>query len=503
MLIHEFLRRNAEVNPERPAVVHLGKRMTYGELDILSDAFAAQLIQRGVKKGDRVALFLDNSCEYLIAYFGILKTGAVAAALNNQLSSSELSVILADSGPRGIVIFAKYSRAVTEAMSLAASAADLFVVDRLDLSAHSGGTRFLCDPCLSGTDLGMLLYTSGTTGKPKGVMLSHANLAANAASIVDYLHLTADDRVMVVLPFYYSYGTSLLTTHMMAGATLVLDNRFLYPNAILDVMVREEVTGFAGVPSHYAILLRRSALRQYEFPSLRYVTQAGGAMAPDMIREFLSLVPAVRFYVMYGQTEACARLSYLDPDMLDVKPGSIGKAIPGVELDVVDGEGRPVAAGEVGEIVARGQNIMLGYWNDPAETARVLRPDGLRTGDLGKKDEDGFLYLVSRKKDMIKSGANRISLLEIEHIVSGLAGVHECAAVGMADEILGEAIKLFVVPASGRLTEKEVKVCCWRNLASYKQPKEIVFVESLPRTSSGKIKREELRLMADANCRLR
>jgi len=221
-------------------------------------------------------------------------------------------------------------------------------------------------------------------------------------------------------------------------------------------------------------------------------------MAPEMIKEFLAVMPKVKFYVMYGQTEAAARLSYLEPDALNAKIGSIGKAIPGVDLDVVDEKGDRVACDQVGEIVARGKNVMLGYWNDPAETANVLRKDALYTGDLAKVDEDGFLYMVSRKKDMIKSGANRISPLEIENVVCGLDGVVECAAIGMPDEILGETIKLFVTLNGKCLTEKDIIIYCKQNLAPYKLPKEIAIVESLPKTASGKVKREELSM---SSCR--
>jgi acyl-CoA synthetase (AMP-forming)/AMP-acid ligase II len=369
-------------------------------------------------------------------------------------------------------------------------------VDRKSLAfetSEQDASTLLPVPCAE-TDLAVIIYTSGTTGKPKGVMLSHHNISANTDSIIDYLHLTADDSVMVILPFYYSYGASLLTTHIKAGATLVIDNRFLYPNVVLDTMEKEGVTGFAGVPSHYAILLRKSALKNYRLPKLRYVTQAGGAMSPVMIEECINILPHVQFYVMYGQTEASARLSYLEPGSLRQKMGSIGKAIPNVELNVLNEQGQKVKSGETGEIVARGENIMMGYWNAPAETALVLREQGLYTGDLAKVDEDGFIYVVSRKKDMIKCGANRISPFEIEDVVCKMQGIMECAAVGVPDEILGEAIKLFVVPAESlAVTDKDIAIFCKQNLASFKMPKQIQFIAQLPKTASGKIKREELK----------
>jgi len=233
-------------------------------------------------------------------------------------------------------------------------------------------------------------------------------------------------------------------------------------------------------------------LRKYKLSKLRYVTQAGGALTPEMIKEFISIFPKIKFYVMYGQTEATARLTYLAPKFLNKKIGSIGKAIPGVKIDILGEDGKKVGIGQIGEIVVRGPNVMLGYWNSPEETKTVLRKKGLYTGDLARLDNDGFLYLVSRKKEMIKSGANRISPFEIEEVVCQMPGVLECAAVGIKCEILGESIKLFVVKNGTDITDKDIILFCKQNLASYKVPKEVKLVETIPKTSTGKIKRAEL-----------
>ena len=493
MTINDSLRNSAQRYPDKIAVVHQEGKLSYAQLDRLSTNFALSLVQRGVERGERVALFLDNGFEYLISYFGILKSGAVVVALNTQLVERELLYPLNDCTPKVIVTDLKYSQKVKEILKKSTHSPELVTVDKTSLSQDSGDPSPLASVHPTDDDLAAIIYTSGTTGKPKGVMLSHGNFSANADSIVEYLHLTSDDRIMVILPFYYSYGTSLLTTHIRVGGTLIIDNRFAYPNLVLDTMVKEGATGFAGVPSHFAILMKKSAIRKYRFPHLRYVTQAGGAMPPAMIKEFLTILPQVEFYVMYGQTEAAARLSYLEPSLLFEKMGSVGKGIPGVELDVLNDRGAKVKPGEMGEIVARGKNIMRGYWNAPAETASVLRKEGLFTGDLARVDEDGFIYIVSRKKDMIKSGANRISPLEIEDVVCQIPGVVECAAVGVPDEILGEAIKLFVVMANDEVSRKDIMIFCKERLAFYKLPKEIEMVAKLPKTASGKIRRESLK----------
>lgn len=494
MLITDFLTNSAKRYPDKDAIIHGEETLTYSQLENLSNNSALNLIKKGIKKGDRVVVFLNNSCNYLISYFGILKSGAVVVALNNQLLVKELTYFLTNCRPKVIITDAQHAQTMKQAVKENNESTVIIIVNEAFYADSEGlGHDVLNSVDLLSSDLAMLIYTSGTTGQPKGIMLSHDNLSANADSITEYLHLTSEDRIMVVLPFFYSYGTSLLTTHVKVGGTLVIDNRFVIPNEVLSTMAKEEVTGFAGVPSHYAILLRRSSLREFQFPKLRYVTQAGGGLPPAMIKEFLSILPKIKFYVMYGQTEATARLSYLEPDFLLEKIGSIGKAIPGVDLDVLNEQGRQVHPGEIGEIVARGRNIMAGYWNDMEETALVLKKEGLYTGDLARVDEDGFIYLVSRKKDIIKSGANRISPLEIEDVVCQLDGVIECAAVGVPDEIAGEAIKLFAVVQDIKITEKDIMNFCNANMAQYKIPKEIKFVSGLPKTSLGKIKRQDLR----------
>ena len=340
--------------------------------------------------------------------------------------------------------------------------------------------------------LASLVYTSGVTGKPKGVMLSHRNLVSNAHSVVQYLGLGPQERMMVVLPFYYIYGRSLLYTHFLSGGSLVIDNRFAYPAAILNTMQEQEVTCLAGVPSTYAILLNRSDLRARQFPHLRFITQAGGGMSKVLQQAVAEVFHPVRLFVMYGATEAAPRLTYVEPEMLPRKWGSIGRAIPGMEVIVADDEGRRLPPDVQGEIAARGPSIMMGYWKDPEATAQVLRHGYYFTGDLGFADEDGYMFLTGRARDMIKAGGNRVSAKEIEDVVSSIPGVLETAVIGVADEILGEAIKVFVVPASPELTEDFVKNELKQRLPLFKHPKWVEFRDALPKNQSGKILKSEL-----------
>jgi acyl-CoA synthetase (AMP-forming)/AMP-acid ligase II len=343
--------------------------------------------------------------------------------------------------------------------------------------------------------LAALVFTSGSTGQPRGVMVSHANIIANTDSIIRYLSLTEHDRIMAVLPFHYCYGASLLHTHLRVGGEVVVDNRFMYPEIILQRMNESRCTGFAGVPSHFQILLRSSSLRKKQFPDLRYVQQAGGSLATPFVLELREALPQTQIFIMYGQTEATARLSYLPPDSLETKLGSIGKGIPGVTLSVLNEEGRQVRLGEVGEIVAEGENIARGYWKDPQGSEEIFRGGKLYTGDLARVDEDGFIYIVDRAKDFLKCRGEKISCRQIEEVLLGFDELVEAAVIGIPDDVLGEAVKAFVVPRirdSSGLTER-VAAYCKSRLLPHHLPKEIVVLSATPKSNSGKVLKMALR----------
>jgi acyl-CoA synthetase (AMP-forming)/AMP-acid ligase II len=350
-------------------------------------------------------------------------------------------------------------------------------------------------PKVSSGELAAIIFTSGSTGKPRGVKISHGNIIANTESIIQYLQLSQTDRIMAVLPLYYCFGASLLHTHLRVGGSVVLDLRFMYPDTVLKRMAETECTGFAGVPSHYQILLRRSSLSRMSFPALRYVQQAGGHLAPVFVRELQVALPGTRIFLMYGQTEATARLSYLPPDMVSLKAGSIGKAVPGVRLRVITPEGTDARPDEIGEIVAEGDNISLGYWRDPAETDATFRDGGLRTGDLATIDEDGFLYLVDRARDFIKCGGERVSCQAVEEQLLEFEDLLEAAVIGVPDEVLGEASKLFVVPRESGIPDLESRLrrFCKEHLPPRLNPKIIVVLNSLPKSSAGKVLKTTLR----------
>ncbi|MDO8834557.1 MAG: class I adenylate-forming enzyme family protein [Vicinamibacterales bacterium] len=505
-LVHHFLERTASRSPDQLFLIHGSERITYGDLDAGSNRLARLLCSAGIRRGDRVGLLALNSRLYVESYYAILKAGAVAVPLNTAMDGATLRQTLADCSARALLAGPRFEKLLNVAITGLPELDRLVLPDPTKLATIPARIQALpfaaaldqpaTPPPVRTIDLDLasIVYTSGSTGAPRGVMLSHLNLVANTRAIVSYLELSPADRVLAVLPFYYVYGKSLLNTHAAAGGTVVIENRFLYPSTALETLEQEACSGLAGVPSTYAILLNKSAFPEMPLPSLRYMTQAGGPMAPELTRRLLAAKPGVRLYVMYGATEAGARLSYLHPDDLPTKLGSIGKAIPNVELRVLRDDGTPCEADETGEIVARGSTIMDGYWGAPAETAQVLSEHGYHTGDLGRCDADGYFWIVGRKKDIIKACAHRISAQEIEHAMLEFPEVHEAAVIGVPDDVQGEAIKAFVVfRGDPAVCAASLEQFLKKRLPAYKWPSRIEAVPELPKNEAGKIMKQRLR----------
>ncbi len=506
MLIPDVLEKSASAHPDKPAVRFNGVWKTYAEINRLADQVAAFLVQLDVRPGERVAILLENSFDYVAAHFGALKAGAVEVSLNTELAADGLKQLLLDCEAVVLIAGNKFAR------QWAGIIPDLPALKHLVLDqdsrkvaeaitsvpVHQLSSVFQSELSLPAVrridlDLASLIYTSGSTGEPKGVMLSHLNLTSNTQSIVKYLELRDSDRMMVVLPFYYVYGRSLLYSHFLSGGSLVINNQFAFPVTVLNAMAEFEVTGFAGVPSTFSILLKKTDLKSRKFPSLRFVTQAGGGMAPALQKEVVEVFHPAKLFIMYGSTEASPRLTYVEPEMLPQKWGSIGRAIPNVEVIVVDEQGHRLPTGAQGQIAARGSNIMMGYWKSPDATAEVLKHGYYYTGDLGYEDSDGYIFLTGRARDIIKAGGNRISAKEIEDVVLEIPGVLETAVIGVPDDVLGEAIKAFVVRCNTTLTEEEVKGHLQRRLPAFKHPKWVQFRDDLPKNQSGKILKSVLR----------
>lgn len=502
-LLHEFVARSAARDPYAPALIEPAGTTSYGELEARVHRFAQLFAKHGVAKGERVVIALENGRDLVAAHFGAMRAGGVSVPLPGGIKSDRLLPAIGDCAPRVCVVDAGAAQLLAGAAFPGRST--VFVAQGVRPAAVPSGFFDLRDAladcsesplvtAVGSDDLAAIIYTSGSTGEPRGVMLTHRNFVANAASIVAYLELTAVDRVMCVLPFHYVYGLSLLHTHLSVGGSLVIENRSAFPNVVLASMAEHAVTGFAGVPSTFTLMLHRSNLSATELPHLRYVTQAGGAMPPARILEWLERGPKADFFVMYGATEAAARLAYLPAADLRRKTGSIGRPIPAVEIVVYTDDGSVAAPGVIGELVARGENLSPGYWNNPEETARRFQPAGYHTGDLGYYDEDGYLFLVGRKHDMIKVGANRVGSKEIEDVLHEHPAVQEAAVVGTAHDLLGEAPIAFVATrAALGDAPNALRAFCASRLASYKVPVRVVQVPELPKLGSGKPDRSLLR----------
>lgn len=503
-LVHQLLESSADRRPDKTAVVHEGTRTSYAGLNGWANRLAHGLAGAGVRPGDRVVLLSENSPAYVAAYYGILKSGAVVASLNTDIKPEALAGLAGELEPKAVVVSSRLERTVRAAAAPSLRDAAVIVLgpaspgprpgpveppSPLPADLASGPSRnpgLAIDPSACAA----VIYTSGSAGKPKGVMLSHANILANTRSIVESLGLASDDVQMVVLPFFYVMGKSLLNTHVAVGGTVVLNNKFAYTAAVLKQMAEEKVTGFSGVPSTYAHLLFRSPLAAYrdKLPALRYCSQAGGHMPARIKLELLEVLPAhTRLVVMYGATEASARLSYVPPDRLAAKIDSIGVPIPGVSLSVLSPAGRELGPGEKGEIVAGGPNIMMGYYGDDAATRRVLDARGYHTGDLGFRDADGFFYITGRKDEQLKVGGHRVDPQEIEDAIvdSGLAV--ESLVFGVPDALLGHRLAALVVPVPGAVDAVEgILKHCAAKLPRAKVPGSLLAVGAIPKTSTGK-----------------
>lgn len=488
----DLCRASAERTPEAIALQFGADQFSYGELLAAGEAFASRLASVGTGPGAFAALLLENSLEYVVALLGIAAAGATAVPLNPETTRGGLEAILSDCGARTLITRSRILDRL--------GAQDIDVPSKIALSHSFAENRpwFTAPRAASASpesdSLAMVLYTSGTTGRPKGVMLTHGNLVANTFSIVEFLELSARDSIINVLPFFHSFGNSVLLTHLAVGAKVIIENRFAFPAQVVQTMQAARPTGFAGVPTTFYILLHKTNFLRQDWSFLRYICQAGGAMRVETVRQLRESLPRTAVYIMYGQTEASARLSWLPPDMLEKKLGSVGRAIPGVELLVANEAGEPVHGDETGEILARGPNIMRGYLNDAEGTAEVLRNGWLRTGDMARMDAEGFIYIVSRKSDFIKCASFRISPGEIEEAIAAAAPeVEDVAVIGVPDELLGEAVAACICCPADRFDAERIRKLCMSRLPLHKTPKYVVHEPQIPRTASGKKKYAVLR----------
>jgi len=516
MQVEQFLENSARQWPDKVALVHGSERLTYRQIEDGANELAHALIAAGVKRGDRVVTFLPNSVEAVLAIFATLKAGAVFVVLNPTTKPDKLTYILNNCRASAMItgggrvssdaagwthtphLHSVFVLGAREAQTEAVQSAGKKLIPLEQIRQGAKNIQPPVKQCID-IDLAALIYTSGSTGRPKGVMVTHLNILSAATSITTYLANTSDDVVINMLPLAFDYGLYQLLMMFKVGGTLVLHDSFAFPNVVIEKVIREGVTGFPIVPTASAMLLQMD-LSKYAFPKLRYITNTAAALPVEHIKKLRALFPQVRLYSMYGLTE-CKRVSYLPPDQLDVRPASVGRGMPNEEVYIVDENGNRVDAGIVGELVIRGANVMKGYWELPDETDRCLKPGPLLgekvlySGDLFRADEEGYLYFVGRKDDIIKTRGEKVSPREVEDVIYSLEGVAEVAVIGVPDPILGNAIKAVLTLRPGaQITKQDVLRHCSARLEDFMMPKLVEFRASLPKTESGKISK---RLIAE------
>jgi acyl-CoA synthetase (AMP-forming)/AMP-acid ligase II len=458
-----------------------GQAIDPEELPRLIAAYGTSFLSAGLTQGDRVLIGCSLSPSCALAYLGAIYAGLVAVPVEDRVLAASAGMLLEATAAKGVWTEGALRGAGNCNGSILCLQGDL----ARDIS------KTILPAARVASDLAALMATSGSTGVPRFVTVSHGNLIANTEAIIRSQRLSSDERVMMILPVSYCFGASLLHTHLYQGGSVVIDRRFMFPDKVLQATAEFGCTTFAGVPTAYNVLLRRSNIRRMAMPSLRRFLQAGGALAREKIEEMRAGFPLTKFYVMYGQTEATARISCMEPERWEEKPGSVGRPLDNLSASIVDEQGNVLPAGQVGELRVKGPSVCAGYFNDPEATRRVFFDAWLRTGDLARQDEEGYLWIEGRKTAFLKMRGIRVSFAEVEQRVASIPGVYECAAVAADHPEAGEALVLFVVPDRGKQIEtQEVR----RHLPAHWALDSIHVISELPKTAAGKIARPSLPL---------
>jgi long-chain acyl-CoA synthetase len=516
MQLEQFLEQAAARAPGRTAIVCGDRRISYADLEADANRLAHAFLERGIERGDRVAICLENSIEAAIAIFATLKAGAVFMPIHPTTKPDKLAYLLNNSRAAALVCGGHQQAMLTGVLpqtphlrqmitvggsveALQSAAVPLAAVEDI-LADTTLNTATPPKRCIS-IDLAALIYTSGSTGNAKGVMLTHLNMVTAATSITTYLENREDDVILNVLPMSFDYGLYQLLMSVRMGATLVLERGFTFLDELLQVMVRERVTGLPLVPTIAAMLLQFD-LGEYDLSSLRYITNTAAALPTEHIHQLRDRFPQARLFSMYGLTE-CKRVSYLPPDQLDIRPDSVGRGMPNQEVFLVDEDDVRLPNGSVGELVVRGAHVMKGYWENPAETAERLKPGPLpgemqlHTGDLFRSDEEGYLYFVGRRDDIIKTRGEKVAPREVENALCRHPDVLEATVFAVADELLGSAIHACVtLRSSGAATPQQLRRHCAAHLEEFMVPQVVTIREQIPRTPNGKFDRRLLASLA-------
>lgn len=491
--LSDLLVASARRHPNKLAVASPTESVTFEELALQADRIAGHLGTAGLGRGDRVAMSRGNDVQAIAAYWAVLRAGCVPVDLPPSAAPETLIEMLEEAAPRGLIAESGRIRQLADHSSDAVP--DVLVDEATLDGVRFSGASLQEEVAVDASDVATVIYTSGSSGRAKGVMLSHDNWLSNLTAIIRSMELTVDDSILVVVPLHFVHGRMQLHLHAAIGGTLYLSAGWDNPEEVVSEVARHGVTGLSGVPFHFRQLLRTESIRRLSLPHLKYLVVTGGKLAEAELDRLAAALPDVGIHVAYGQTEASPRVTHLGPrEVFGPKRSSVGRPLAGITVDIVGANGRPLACGEVGEVAVRGPNVMVGYvTGDEGSSGAIDRAGRLRTGDVGYLDADGYLYLVGRTSGMIKSAGERIFSEEVERVVDLHPSVSECAVLGVPDEALGERLLALVVLKTDRqLTMVELRKHCLRHLPFVRVPRGLVVVDELPKTRSGKLDRARL-----------
>ncbi len=511
-LLGEALVFSARKYPDKTAIIIKSTEYTYGALKENAEKLAGHLVLSGIGKGDRVAVYMNNSWQAIIAIYGITMAGGVFIVINPQTKADKLQYMLNDSGAKTLISETLQNNELSQALGGATSIGEVIITGDISQVARFPGMALTgFEDILEGTrpeavfpriipnDLAALIYTSGSTGFPKGVMMTHQSMVFTSWSLIEYLRLSEEDRIILLLPLAFDYGLYQLLMTITMGGSLIVEQSFTFQTSIYKQIEKYKPTVFPGVPTIYAMMIATNKKTGFTLDSIKKVTNTAAALPAEFIPDLKKIFPNALIFKMYGLTE-CKRVCYLEPELVDEKPTSVGKAIPGTEVYLLSPEGKPVPPGERGILHIRGPHVMLGYWHKEELSREMLRQGELPwervlcSNDWFKMDEEGFLYFLGRTDDIIKTRGEKVSPVEIENVIYKIAGIKEVAVIGIPDDIMGEAIIAFVTSHGHlQMDEKEIQQECMSKLEIFMVPKRIIFLDEMPKSSNGKIDKKELK----------
>ncbi len=512
-LLGEALLRSAKSNPSKTAIIVKDKEYSFEQLNENAQKLAGYFIKEGIKKGERIAIYMENSWESIVSIYAATLSGGVFLVINSQTKADKLNYILNDCEAKILITAQTLKNQLGAALKdtphlknvvVSGVNKEIITFPHLKIDSFEEGISKKEDavfPNIIPTDLAALIYTSGSTGFPKGVMLTHQSMVFTCWSLIEYLRLSDEDRIMLLLPLAFDYGLYQLLMSITIGGTLIVEQSFIFTASIYKNIEKYQPTVFPGVPTVYAMMIASNKESEVSFPCIKKITNTAALLPADFLPELKKIFPEALIFKMYGLTE-CKRVCYLEPELVDEKPTSVGKAIPGTEVFLLSPDGEPVPAGEPGILHIRGPHVMLGYLNKKELSDQMLK-DGklpgekiLCSNDWFKMDEEGFLYFQGRNDDIIKTRGEKVSPVEIENIIYKMPGIREVAVLGVADEIMGESIVVFVTTHSySHLSEKEIQRQCMNHLESFMIPQKVVFLPEMPKSTNGKIDKKELKKM--------